>query len=143
MPFYCRDNALTAQIYIDLRRKVNFKEYEETDIEIAVKNSLYSVVVFDEKKPIGIARIVGDDRIAFFIKDVVVDPAYQKMRIGNILMQSLHSYIADHACDGAYIGLMSTPDCIPFYKKHGFKERPCDGMGPGMIKFYDPSEVKE
>ena len=38
------------------------------------------VVVFDDKRPIGIARIVGDGRIAFFIKDVVVDPAYQKNR---------------------------------------------------------------
>lgn len=143
MSFQCRDNALTTQIYIDLRKKVDFKEYEEADVALALQNSLYTVVVFDDAQPIGIARIVGDNRITFFIKDVVVDPLYQKMRIGNILMDCLHAYIAKHACDGAYIGLMSTPDCTRFYKKHGFQERPCDGMGPGMIKFYDPSEVKE
>ena len=81
MRFLCKDNALTASIYIDLRRKVNFKEYRKEDVETAIANSLYSVVVFDDKRPIGIARIVGDGRIAFFIKDVVVDPAYQKNRI--------------------------------------------------------------
>ena len=85
MRFLCKENALTASIYIDLRRKVNFKEYRKEDVETAIANSLYSVVVFDDKRPIGIARIVGDGRIAFFIKDVVVDPAYQKNRIGNIL----------------------------------------------------------
>ncbi|MFR1701192.1 MAG: hypothetical protein ACLSWD_11480 [Clostridium sp.] len=81
MRFLCKENALTASIYIDLRRKVNFKEYRKEDVETAIANSLYSVVVFDDKRPIGIARLVGDGRIAFFIKDVVVDPAYQKNRL--------------------------------------------------------------
>ena len=115
MRFLCKENALTASIYIDLRRKVNFKEYRKEDVETAIANSLYSVVVFDDKRPIGIARIVGDGRIAFFIKDVVVDPAYQKNRIGNLLMQKLQEYLAGAACEGAYIGLMSTPNCVPFY----------------------------
>lgn len=72
-----------------------------------------------------------------------MDPAYQKNRIGNLLMQKLQEYLAGAACEGAYIGLMSTPNCVPFYKKHGFLERPCDGMGPGMVKFYDPCEVRK
>lgn len=143
MSLHCMDHALTADIYIGLRRKVDFKEYKKKDVEIALANSLYSIVVFDEERPIGIARIVGDGRIAFFIKDVVVDPAYQKNRIGNLLMEKLHEYLAATACEGAYIGLMSTPNCVPFYKKHGFLERPCDGMGPGMVKFYDPCEVRK
>lgn len=89
MSLRCMDHALTADIYIELRRKVDFKEYKKKDVEIALANSLYSIVVFDEERPIGIARIVGDGRIAFFIKDVVVDPAYQKNRIGNLLMEKL------------------------------------------------------
>ena len=102
MRFLCKDNALTASIYIDLRRKVNFKEYRKEDVETAIANSLYSVVVFDDKRPIGIARIVGDGRIAFFIKDVVVDPAYQKNRIGNLLMHKLQEYLAGAACCRLY-----------------------------------------
>lgn len=141
MCFTSQDNALNADIYIALRKKVNFKEYKKADVEVALNNSLYTVVVYDKERAIGIARIVGDDRVAFFIKDVVVDPEYQKMKIGNILMQKLDAYIAEKAADGAYIGLMSTPDCLPFYKKHGFIERPCDGMGPGMVKFYKSKEV--
>lgn len=142
MSYTCIRNALTSDMYIQLRQKVDFKEYQKDDVEIALHNSLCTIVVFDEQRPIGIARIVGDNRIVFFIKDVVVDPDYQKMRIGNILMDELNTYISEHACDDAYIGLMSTPGCIPFYKKHGFIERPTEGFGPGMVKFFK-EEVKE
>lgn len=135
--YTCQRNALTADTYIELRHKVDFKEYRRHDVAIALTNSLCTFVVYDQKRPIGIARIVGDDRIVFFIKDVVVDPAYQKMKIGNILMNEIDAYIAEKACDGAYIGLMSTPNCISFYKKHGFIERPAQGFGPGMIKYFN------
>ncbi|WP_090094266.1 GNAT family N-acetyltransferase [Clostridium uliginosum] len=141
MRYYCKDNALTAQIYILLRKKVDFKEYQEEDVNVALENSLYTVVIYDNNRPIGISRIVGDDRIVFFIKDVVVDPQYQKMGIGDLLMENMKTYIEKKACDGAYIGLMSTPNCVPFYKKHEFIERPSTGFGPGMIKFFDRNKV--
>lgn len=134
------DDALTADIYIYLREKVKFAYYKKSDVEIALKHSLYSVVVFENDQPIGIARIVGDDRIVFFIKDVVVDPAYQKMKIGEILMKKLDAYIASKACDDAYIGLMSTVDGTPFYRKQGFIERPSVELGPGMVKFFNRKE---
>ncbi|MEG0329430.1 MAG: GNAT family N-acetyltransferase [Longicatena sp.] len=140
MSFVVKGNALSVPIYMELRKKVNFKEYKPTDVAHAIEHSLYSVVVFDGMKPIGIARLVGDDRICFFLKDVVVDPDYQKMLIGNLLMEYIDKYIASKACDGAYIGLMSTPNCIRFYEKHGFEQRPNINMGPGMIKFYNRYE---
>ena len=130
------DNALTPEIYIDVRKQVNFKYYEYEDVEIALKNSLYTVVVFDDGKPIGIARIVGDGRIVFFIKDVVVIPDYQNQKIGSMLMTKLEQYISETACDDAYIGLMSTPGQTDFYKKFGFIERPSKEFGPGMVKYY-------
>lgn len=141
MTYKIREGALSAEIYAELRAKVNFKEYPKEDVSEAIKNSIYTVVVFDEDRPIGIARIVGDNRIVFFIKDVVVDPEYQKLRIGNLLMKAMFEHIDKYACEGAYIGLMSTPQCTSFYKKHGFIERPTDGLGPGMVKFYSRKEV--
>ena len=142
MSYLIKDYALTPQIYCDLREKVEFKPYLVEDIEIALSNSLYTVVIFDKQIPIGIARIVGDDKIVFFIKDVVVDPQYQKLKIGSLLMKSMFDYISSKACEGAYIGLMSTPCCTDFYKKYGFIERPTDGLGPGMVKFYSKEEFQ-
>lgn len=134
-------NVLTPEIYINLREKVNFKYYSYRDVEVALNNTLYSVVIYDDDTPIGIGRIVGDDRIVFFIKDIVVDPDYQKMKIGQIIMKNILEYISTKACEGAYIGLMSTKCCVDFYKKFGFIERPNDDLGPGMVKFYDSNEV--
>lgn len=143
MELEIRENALTPEIYTELRKKVEFKEYGYEDIVVALHNSVYTVVIYDGNRPIGISRIVGDDRIVFFIKDVVVDPEYQKMKVGKLLMQSMFQYIAKKACQGAYIGLMSTACCVEFYEKYGFKRRPCEGMGPGMIKYFDKNEVIE
>ncbi|WP_066712461.1 GNAT family N-acetyltransferase [Clostridium sp. Marseille-P299] len=130
------DNALTPEIYIDVRKQVNFKEYGYEDVKISLENSLYTVVIFDDGKPVGISRIVGDGRIVFFIKDVVVIPEYQKRKIGSMLMNRLEEYISKTACDGAYIGLMSTPGLAGFYKKFGFIERPTKDLGPGMVKYH-------
>lgn len=137
------DNSLNENIYRYLREKVNFKEYKDDDVQIAIQNSLYNVVVYDENIPIGMARLVGDDSICFFLKDVVVDPLYQKLKIGKLIMEHLFAYIEGKASDGAYIGLMSTPKCVSFYEKFGFMIRPCEGMGPGMIKFYEKKEAME
>ncbi len=30
--------------------------------------------------------------------------------------------------------LISTQKAVPFYKRHGFEERPCEWDGPGMLK---------
>ncbi len=131
-----KHNGLTPEIYTSLREKVHFKFYSASDVEMALRKNLYSVVIYDGSCPVGIGRVVGDDRIVFFIKDVVVDPQYQKKNIGNLVMQNILDYIAGKACEGAYIGLMSTCGTADFYKKMGFAERPNASQGPGMVKFY-------
>ncbi|MDY0210071.1 MAG: GNAT family N-acetyltransferase [Acholeplasma sp.] len=131
------ENGLTVEIYDKIRQTAGFLNYEKEDITYALSHSLYSVVVYDSARPVGIARIVGDNRIAFFIKDVVAIPEYQHKGIGKILMAYLFKYIDKHAAHNAYVGLMSTPGKEAFYKKFGFIERPTEGYGSGMVLFYD------
>lgn len=135
-------NTLTPQIYSKLREKVDFQEYALEDIAQALEKTLFSVVIFDEYKPIGIGRVVGDDRIVFFIKDVVVDPEYQKQSVGYEIMHSLMNYIQDKACENAYVGLMATPNTEKFYEKFGFIERPNQDFGHGMVRFINKSTIE-
>ncbi|MDF2700367.1 MAG: Acetyltransferase, family [Haloplasmataceae bacterium] len=130
------DNGLTAKIFTELRKSGPFMPYDEADINIALQNTLYSVVIYDEDKPIGAARLVGDNRIAFFIKDVVVLPDYQGKRIGDTLMKQIFKYIDQHACEKAYVGLMSTPHKEGFYERYGFIKRPNEDFGAGMVMYY-------
>lgn len=128
-------DALTPELYIELRRKVEFEDYSIEDVTQALEKTLFSVVIYDDDVPVGIGRIVGDDRIVFFIKDVVVDPSYQNKSIGTAIMKALMEYIEGKACNNAYVGLMSTPKKEGFYKKFGFIERPTEKYGHGMVKF--------
>lgn len=130
-------NGLTVDLYKKIRDTVGFKSYEDGDIDEAIKHSLYTVVVYDDDKAVGIARLVGDNRLAFFIKDVVTIPEYQNKSIGHLMMLNIFEYLDQHAAKGAYVGLMSTPGKESFYKKYGFIERPSEGFGSGMVMFYE------
>lgn len=52
------------------------------------------------------------------------------------IMKALEDYIKEQiAPDWAVsLKLISSKEAIPFYKNHGFEERPCDWDGPGMFK---------
>lgn len=134
------ENGLTVDIYRSLRKTGPFMEYNDHDVEVALANSLYSVVVYDGEKPIGIARLVGDNRITFFLKDVVVHPDYRGQGIGRLIMQYIFEYIDQHASDNAYIGLTSTQGREGFYERFGFIRRPNDQLGAGMSMFYTKDE---
>ena len=129
------ENALTAETYGRLRDKVQFRSYSPDDAAAALRNSLFTTEVREDTETLGIARVVGDGRIVFFIKDVVVDPACQGRGIGHMLLDSLLRYINGAGCEGAYVGLMATPGTEGFYKKYGFIQRPAPGFGHGMVQF--------
>jgi GNAT superfamily N-acetyltransferase len=105
-------------------------------VEAALEGSLFSAVAYCGDKPVGIVRIVGDGRIAFFIKDLVVMPGYQGRGIGRLLMESVFEYLNTAAADRAYIGLMSTVGKEAFYEKLGFVRRPNTEYGSGMFMFF-------
>lgn len=65
-------NGLIVELYKKIRDIVGFKFYEDGDIDEVIKYFLYIVVVYDGEKVVGIVCIVGDNRLVFFIKDVVI-----------------------------------------------------------------------
>lgn len=134
-------NGLTPEIYETLREKVDLQHYDAEDVEEALAHTLFSVVVKENGVPLGIGRVVGDGRIVFFIKDVVVEPGRQHTGIGRIVMDELMGYISEHGCANAYVGLMALTGKEGFYEKFGFRVRPYDNMGSGMTQLINrPAE---
>ncbi len=129
------EQKLNPHTFLLLREKVGFRFYSFEDSAYALEHSLYTVEVRENTKTVGMARIVGDNRITFFIKDVVVDPEYQGRGIGRLLVESLLKYIRQYACESAYVGLMATPGTENFYEKFGFIRRPSCGLGNGMVMY--------
>ncbi|GEM44372.1 GNAT family N-acetyltransferase [Deinococcus cellulosilyticus] len=88
----------------------------------ALPASLYAVVVHDEQGKIaGMARVVGDGFIYFYIQDVVIHPEFQGQGLGQALLQRVMDWIQGHAPEKAFIGLFSAQGKEDFYRRFGFE----------------------
>lgn len=128
-----KENKISINEYLELRKSLEWETYSETDIAKSLHNSLYTVSIYDNNFIIGAGRIVGDNKICFYIQDVMVRPEYQNMGFGNQIMTFIMRYLYRHAAPNAYIGLMSKIGKAKFYEKYGFISRPNEKMGPGMV----------
>ncbi len=129
-------NTLTAQTFLELYTSVGWEPPCMEQITTALDRSIATFTAFDEEKPVGMVRLLGDGGMSFYIKDFAVLPSYQANGVGSLLLQALETYIKDHILPGWAVSLelISTKEALPFYKKKGFEERPCDWDGPGMFK---------
>lgn len=125
----------TTEEFIVLRSKVGWGETPDNLAKKALDNSLFHVIARFENKLIGMARIVGDGAMFFYIQDLIVDPDYQNNGIGHLLMQNLESYLSKVALKSSTIGLLSASGKEAFYSRYGYQERTGSPLGYGMCKF--------
>ena len=125
-----------SEEYNQLRQLVGWGIYERSVIEKALPNSLYFVCAVSDGEIIGMARVVGDGGIAYYIQDVIVKPDYQRQGIGTQLMDKIMEYIRVHANNNSIIGLMAAKGKEPFYTCYGFTVRPDDKTGSGMTMWW-------
>ena len=130
--------------YLRLREAVGWRNVAVEAVIRGLAGTLYGVCALDHEKVVGMARIIGDGFLAFYIQDVVVDPEYQGQGIGSGLMERVMAYIAAHASENTVIGLMSAVGKEGFYRRYGFVQRPNDRHGCGMTMHWkrDPSQER-
>ncbi|MGG7163115.1 GNAT family N-acetyltransferase [Clostridium ihumii] len=110
----------SVEEYIELRNSVGWKILERDKIKKGLDNSVYCVCIEVKDTIIGFGRIVGDYGTTFYIQDVIVKPAYQKQKIGTLIMMNLMKYIDNIYVDGVIIGLIAIKELDGFYKKFNF-----------------------
>lgn len=117
-----KHNELTAEEFIELWESVWDGAPTFEQVELGLKNTLFRVSVWDDDKVIGMARMIGDLGLDYYIKDVVVRPEYQGRGIGRMLINALLKFINDNGIPGTeiFVELCAMPDKIPFYEKFGF-----------------------
>ncbi len=105
-------------------------KYELTKEELysALKNSWYTISVYDKNDLIGFGRIICDGIVHALILDVIIHPDRQGKGIGKEIMDKLVSKCKKHKVRD--IQLFSAKDKAGFYEKLGFKSRPVNA--PGM-----------
>ena len=96
-------------------------------------------MAYDNHKPVGMGRIVGDGAVICYIQDLIVIPSYQKKGVGRMIIDRLVKFAKDIKFQDTEImlDLMCAVGRENFYKKFGFIARPTDKLGPGMIKYID------
>lgn len=129
------ENKLRVDEFCDLQESVGFGKPNPKQIEISLKNSIYTVSVEIDKKIVGMGRIVGDNARIFYLQDIFINPHYQNQGIGSAIVKKLLQYIDGLAIKDCNImvGLMSAKDKEAFYERFGFKSRPNDYQGSGMM----------
>lgn len=135
MEVHIDNSQLAVEEFIRLRNKVGWGDTCIQLAQIALSNSLFQVGAYSNKKLVGMARIVGDGAMFFYIQDLIVDPEYQNNGIGNLLMQNMESYLAKVALTGSTIGLLSASGKESFYSRYGYEQRTGSPLGLGMCKF--------
>ncbi len=128
-------NILTSEIYCELRKSVEWFELPKIKIDEAIKNSIYTITVFDGDNPVGMGRLIGDG-IYFVIVDVVVNPEYQRKGIGTQIVNMFIDYVDKETITGSRssIQLIAEKGKEGFYEKLGFKKIPNEFCGSGMRK---------
>ena len=127
----------TPQEYNMLTEAVGWGTKKESIIEEALKNTLYSLCVYDGEKLIGYGRLLGDKTIFLYIHSVMVLPEYQGKNIGTGIMNNLINKINEYKKVNpdirTYLGASKGKE--PFYEKFGFETRPNEDLGAGMILY--------
>ncbi len=120
-----------------LTKLVGWGTRENNIVEEALKNTLYSLCVYDVDKLIGYGRIIGDKTIFLYIQDIIVIPEYQGKKIGtgimNKLIEKINEYKKINSEIRTYLGASKGKE--HFYEKFGFVSRPNEELGAGMILY--------
>jgi GNAT superfamily N-acetyltransferase len=126
----------SAAEYNRLRTLVGWEPYQEDVIDRSLPHSLYCVCALQGEQMVGMARIIGDAGMVYYIQDVIVTPAHQRRGIGTRMMDMVMAYVRAHASHNSIVGLMAAKGKEPFYLHYGFTRRPTDTFGAGMTLFW-------
>lgn len=115
-------DQLTGEQFIQLWSSVWDGAPTLKQAELAMENSLLRVTVLDGKKPVAMARMIGDLGLCCYIKDVIVSPEYQGRGLGRLLMEEMIGFVKSHGVPGTAVSaeLCAMPDKMPFYGQFGF-----------------------
>ena len=126
----------SVQEYLTLRRAINWRIVDDEASKKGLQGSLYCVCAELNDELIGMARVIGDSGLYFYIQDVIVLPRYQKMRIGILLMKKIMSFLEENISPQTVVGLMASKGKESFYEKFGFIKRPSERRGHGMYRIW-------
>jgi GNAT superfamily N-acetyltransferase len=126
--------------YAALRRAMGWGEIDDETARTTVDNATFTVCLRVDGRLLGLARVVGDGVLYFYVSDVIVHPDLRGGGHGAVMMNAIIRYLAKVAKPGATIAVLPVKGREQFYEKFGFQRCPNDVLGPGLF-LPDPRRV--
>ncbi len=121
--------APTAQDYVSLRLRSGMGNKDLERSQIALKNSLFTACIYDNKKLVAFGRIVGDGGITYVVSDIMVDEEYRRRGFAEQIMEAIDRYFEANANKDSYICLIANHPADLLYCKHRFEYLPQNRCG--------------
>lgn len=120
------DYSFSISEFLEMVESVGWKTYSKSQVEKALKNTMYMVKATVDGKLAGIGRVVGDYSIVCVLTDICVKPEFQGHGIGLKITTELKRLIENNVTEGEKMQIELTPTAgnEAFYEKAGFKYNP-------------------
>jgi GNAT superfamily N-acetyltransferase len=82
----------TAAEYREFRARAGWATIDEAIVQQTIGAACYSVTLRRQGKLIGLARVMGDGALYFFLADLIVDPELRGKGLGGRLMRAVTDY---------------------------------------------------
>jgi GNAT superfamily N-acetyltransferase len=123
----------TCEEYEALCRSVGWRDDVNFAVaQTALANSLFHVVAEIDGAVVGMARVVGDGAMFFYVQDVAVAPHHQAKGIGIQLIQAIRDWLTANAPPMSQVFVFEADDKHAFYNRLGFAR-----TGKGLQAFVD------
>lgn len=114
--------------FLALRKAGGLSSFSREAAVKGLPNSLFSVLLEEDGKIIGMGRVLGDGALVIHIVDIVVRPEHQGKGYGRLIMQEIANFIENNVPDTAYVNLLADVPADKLYAKFGFEP-----TGPATI----------
>jgi GNAT superfamily N-acetyltransferase len=114
----------TAVEYLDLVEAVGWGKYHDHSlVEKKLAAPIFAVVAEDEetKKAVGCVLLISDGGGFYYVKDLMVHPAWQNKRVGSMLMKALNDWLDQNAPKDSFVCLVTGERLANFYKQFDFR----------------------
>ncbi len=115
----------SAEEYCQLRQVCGLSPKDVAAAQVALPRSLLAITVRNDKRLIGMGRVVGDG-LHVQIVDIAVHPDFQKRGISRKILERIMEYINTRAPQCAGVSLFADVDWL--YQKFGF-QKPQNSLG--------------
>jgi len=122
----------TVGEYVDLRARAGWGSIDMDTASTTIERAALTISLRDKGRLVGLARVMGDGVLYFFLADLIVDPAFRGERLGERLMQAVTGHFVACAKPGASITLVPLKGGESFYERFGYVRCPDGPFGTGM-----------